>query len=73
VSDFSNLSKVKIFVPPKKYEGTYTVQYCTLFKKEKKIFLIYKEIQKGSGAKLYMYEEGLPTYTVLYMRKCANI
>jgi hypothetical protein len=29
-------------------------------KKERKIFLIYKEIQMGSGAKSYMYEEGLP-------------
>jgi hypothetical protein len=28
-------------------------------KKEKKIFLIYKEIQKGAVAKL-IYEEGLP-------------
>jgi hypothetical protein len=35
--------------------------FCTLNytdKKEKKIFLIYKEIPKGSGAK--SYEEGLP-------------
>jgi hypothetical protein len=29
-------------------------------KKEKKIFLIYKEIQSGAVAKSYMYEEGLP-------------
>ncbi len=29
-------------------------------KKENKIFLIYKEIQKGAVAKSYMYEEGLP-------------
>jgi hypothetical protein len=29
-------------------------------KKENQIFLIYKEIQKGSCAKSYMYEEGLP-------------
>ncbi len=57
------MSKVKIVVPAKKYVGTYTVLYTV--KKEKKIFLIYKEIQKGSGAKSYMYEEGLPnTYTV---------
>jgi hypothetical protein len=33
--------------------------FCT-DKKENKIFLIYKEIQMGSGAKSYMYEEGLP-------------
>jgi len=30
--------------------------FCYTVKKEKKIFLIYKEIQKGSGAKLYMKE-----------------
>jgi hypothetical protein len=29
-------------------------------KKENKIFLRYREIQMGSGAKSYMYEEGLP-------------
>jgi hypothetical protein len=29
-------------------------------KKEKKNFLIYREIQMGSGAKSYVYEEGLP-------------
>jgi hypothetical protein len=29
-------------------------------KKEKKSFLIYKEIQMGSVAKPYIYEEGLP-------------
>jgi hypothetical protein len=29
-------------------------------KKEKKIFLIYKEIQMGAVAKSYTYEEGLP-------------
>jgi hypothetical protein len=28
--------------------------------KEKKIFLIYKENQKGGVAKSYIYEEGLP-------------
>ncbi len=41
------------------------IHLCT-DKKEKKIFLVYMEIQKGSGAKPYMrkgfliYEEGLP-------------
>ncbi len=30
-------------------------------KKEKKIFLVYKEIHKGSGAKSYM-TNGLPIY-----------
>ncbi len=34
--------------------------YCT-DKKEKKIFLICKEIQKGPGAKSYM-TNGLPIY-----------
>ncbi len=29
-------------------------------KKENKIFLIYKEIHMASGAKSYIYEEGLP-------------
>jgi hypothetical protein len=29
-------------------------------KKENKTFLIYKEIQMGSVAKSYKYEEGLP-------------
>jgi hypothetical protein len=33
-------------------------------KKENEIFLVYKEIQKGSGAKSYMRKG---------MRKCANI
>ncbi len=36
-------------------------------KKENKIFLIYKEIQMGSGAKLYM-RKGF-----LILRKCASI
>jgi hypothetical protein len=36
-------------------------------KKEKKIFLEYKEIQMGAVAKSYIYEEWLP------LRKCANI
>jgi hypothetical protein len=36
--------------------------YSTLIKKENQIFLIYKEIQMGSGAKSYMRieEEGFP-------------
>jgi hypothetical protein len=29
-------------------------------KKEMKVILICKEIHMGSGAKLYMYEDGLP-------------
>ncbi len=29
-------------------------------KNENKTFLIYKEIQSGAVAKLYIYEEGLP-------------
>jgi hypothetical protein len=37
-------------------------------KKEKKIFLINKEIQKGAGAKSHMRKSFL-----IYMRKCANI
>jgi hypothetical protein len=37
-------------------------------KKEKKIFLIFKEIQSGAFAKSYMRKGFL-----LYMRKCANI
>jgi hypothetical protein len=39
-------------------------------KKEKKIFLIYKEIQMGAIAKSYVCGEGVPNYS---MRKCANI
>ncbi len=35
-------------------------------KSEKKIFLIYKEVKKGSGAKAFMRKGK-------YMRKCANI
>jgi hypothetical protein len=31
----------------------YTMYICTV-KKEKKIFIIYKEIQKGTGANSYM-------------------
>ncbi len=38
-------------------------------KKEKKIFLIYKEIQRWSSCKV-KYEEGIPN---ICMRKCANI
>ncbi len=34
---------------------------CHTDKNENKIFLIYKEIQKGSGAKSYM-TNGLPKY-----------
>jgi hypothetical protein len=34
-------------------------------KKGKKTFHIYKEIQVGSGAKSYIYEEGLPK--ILYV------
>ena len=41
----------------------------TLIKKEKQIFLIYKEIQSGAVAKSYMRKGIL----ILYMRKCANI
>jgi hypothetical protein len=37
-------------------------------KKEKKIFLIYKEIHSGAVAKSYMKNGFL-----IYMRKCANI
>jgi hypothetical protein len=39
-------------------------KYCpTLIKKEKKIFLIYKEIQMGSGAKSYIRKcENFPPY-----------
>jgi hypothetical protein len=42
--------------------------YCTLYtdKKENKIFLIYTEIQMGSGAKAYT----VWGRTSLYMRKC---
>jgi hypothetical protein len=38
-------------------------------KKEKKLVLIFKEIQKGSGVKSYM-RKGLLIHE---MRKCANI
>jgi hypothetical protein len=41
--------------------------YCD--KKENKIFLIYKEIQTGSGAKSYMRKG----FLIYYMRKCTNI
>ncbi len=37
-------------------------------KKENKIFLIYKEIQIGSGAKSSMRKG----FLILYMKKCAN-
>jgi hypothetical protein len=30
-----------------------------IVRKDKKIFLIYEEIQKGSGAKSYVYEEAV--------------
>jgi hypothetical protein len=39
-------------------------------KKENKIFLIYKEIQIGSGAKSSMRKGFLKLYE--YMKKCAN-
>ncbi len=38
-------------------------------KKENKIFLIFMDIQMGSGAMSYVYEEGLSN---ICMRKCAN-
>jgi hypothetical protein len=38
-------------------------------KKENKIFLIYREIKMGSGAKSYMRKG----FLILYMRKCTNI
>jgi hypothetical protein len=38
---------------------SWLVQACTLIKKKRKIFLIYKELQVGSGAKSYM-RKGLP-------------
>jgi hypothetical protein len=47
-------------------------------KKEKKIFLLYKEIQMGSGAKSYMrqgfliYEE-MPKYLVMYEEAVSHI
>jgi hypothetical protein len=49
------------------------IHFCT-DKKEKKIFLVFKEIQKGSGAKPYMrkgfliYEE-VRKYFVMYIRR----
>ncbi len=45
--------------------GTSSIKYAD--KKEKKSFLVYKEIQKGSGAKSYM-RKGFR-----YFRKCTNI
>ncbi len=45
-------------------EPTHNLSFCKNilhWKKEKKIFLIYKEIQQGSGAKSYM-TNGLFTY-----------
>ncbi len=54
--------------------------HCTLYtdKKEKKIFLIYREIQMASGAKsyfrkgfliLYIYEEVRKYLVIQYMRR----
>jgi hypothetical protein len=37
-----------------------TAEQAYTDKKENKIFLIYKEIQSGAVATLYVYEEGLP-------------
>ncbi len=44
-------------------ETVHAVSYVYILytdKKENKTFLIYKEIQIGSGAKSYMNEEGAP-------------
>ncbi len=38
-------------------------------KKEKKIFIVYKEIQMGAVVKSYMWKG----FLILYMRKSANI
>jgi hypothetical protein len=52
--------------------------YCISDKKEKKIFLIYKEIQMGSVAKSYMrkgfliYEE-MRQYLVIYEEAVSHI
>jgi hypothetical protein len=43
--------------------------YPNTDKKGNKIFLIYKEIQMGSGAKSCMRNG----FLILYMRKCRNI
>ncbi len=47
----------------------------TPIKKEKKIFLIHKDIQMGAVAKSYLYGKGFLIYEEMrkYMRKCANI
>ncbi len=37
-----------------------TAEQTNTDKKENQIFLVYKEIQIGAVAKLYVYEEGLP-------------
>ncbi len=56
------------FSPDKVLVQAFTV-YFTMFNKFEKIFLIYKEICKGAGAKSYMYEGRFHNYR----RKCANI
>jgi hypothetical protein len=59
-----NPDKCRLFLT-RKYELFSVSRLFYTDKKEKKIFLIYKEIQMGSGAKLYMrrgfliYEENL--------------
>jgi hypothetical protein len=56
--------------PPPPGPPAFTVGLATLslIKKKKKNFLIYKEIQNGSGAKSYMRKGFL-----IYIRKCAKI
>jgi hypothetical protein len=51
----------------KRFQGRFSKSVYT-DKKENKIFLIYKEIQIGSGAQLYMRKG----FLIQYMRKCAH-
>jgi hypothetical protein len=63
--------KVSFYLEDEDYVLKFTsVISCKRYtdKKENKIFLIYKEIQMGSGAKSYM-----KGFLIQYMRKCTNV
>jgi hypothetical protein len=54
---YSHISRGNTYHPKPKRRGNkenYCFQQTYNVKKEKKVFLIYKDFQKGSGAKSYM-------------------
>jgi hypothetical protein len=83
VQDVKVLVEAVLVVPTKAVRvllatRSWLVQACTLIKKKRKIFLIYKEMQVGLGAKSYMrkgfliYEE-MRKYLAIYEEAVSHI